>query len=61
MRWKMITEQYGAELHYIQGKKNTVSDALNRLGLDPSTKSEPNPEVKDTPKTRKLAEAFLMA
>ena len=37
MRWRMIAEQYGAELHYIQGSKNIVNDVLSRLGLTPST------------------------
>ena len=59
MRWRIITKQYGAEIHYIQGKK-IAADTLNRLGLDPSTKSEPNPDINNTPKTRKLEKYFLM-
>ena len=54
----MIAEQYGAELHYIQGSKNIVADALSRLGFKPSTKSEPNETVKETPPMRLLAQAF---
>ena len=56
----MKTKKYGVELQYIQSKKNMVADALSRLLLQPSTKSESNPDVKDTPKIRKLAEAFLI-
>ena len=54
----MIAEQYGATLHYIQGSKNIVADALSRLGLQPSSKSEPNLEVKESLAKRLLAEAF---
>ena len=60
MRWRMIAEQYGAELHYIPGNKNIVADALTRLGLTPSLKSEPNKTVKHLPSLRLLAEAFAM-
>ena len=56
----MIAEQYGAELHYIPGSKNIVADALTRLGLMPSLKSEPNKTVKDHPSLRLLSEAFAM-
>ena len=58
MRWRMISEQYGATLHYIQGSKNIVADALSRLGLQPSSKSETDLEVKESPAMRLLAEAF---
>ena len=58
MRWRMIAEQYGAELHYIPGSKNIVADALSRLGLEPSTKSEPNETVKESPQMRLLAQSF---
>ena len=54
----MIAEQYGAELHYIPGSKNIVADALSRLGLEPSTKSEPNETVKESPQMRLLAQSF---
>ena len=58
MRWRMIAEQFGAELKYIQGEKNIVADTLSRLDLEPSLKSEPDPSVLDTPHSRRLAEAF---
>ena len=45
-------------MRYIEGDKNIVADALSRLGLNLSLKSEHNPEVLENPKTRKLAEAF---
>ena len=47
MRWRMIAEQYGATLHYIKGEKNIVADVLNRLGLEPSLKSEPDSTVQE--------------
>jgi hypothetical protein len=34
MRWRLIIEEYGPTLHYIQGKKNVVADALSRLDID---------------------------
>ena len=54
----MIAEQYGAELHYIPGSKNIIANALSRLGLEPSTKSEPNETVKESPQMRLLAQSF---
>ena len=54
----MIAEQFGAELHYIQGKKNIVADIFSRIGLQPPLKSESNTEVLDKPPMRLLAEAF---
>ena len=60
MRWRMIAEQFGAELKYIQGEKNIVADTLSRLDLEPSLKSEPDPSVLDTPHSRRLAEAFAI-
>ena len=56
----MIAEQYGATLYYIQGSKNIVADALSQLGLQPSSKSEPDLEVKESPAMRLLAEAFAI-
>ena len=35
MRWRLILEEYGPELHYIKGEKNIVADALSRLGMKP--------------------------
>lgn len=34
MRWRLILEEYGPELHYIKGEKNVVADALSRLNFD---------------------------
>jgi hypothetical protein len=31
LRWRMIAEEYGPEIRYIQGEHNVVADALSRL------------------------------
>ena len=31
MRWRLILEEFGPELKYINGENNAVSDALSRL------------------------------
>ena len=31
MRQRLLIEEYGAELRYIEGEKNVVADALSRL------------------------------
>ena len=51
MRWRLILEEYGPELIYIQGKKNVVADALSRLDLDTD-------EPKVQPTMQSLAEHF---
>ena len=51
MRWRLILEEYGPELIYIQGKKNVVADALSRLDLDQN-------EPKVQPNMQSLAEHF---
>ena len=33
IRWRLIIEEYGPNLKYIEGPKNVVVDALSRLGL----------------------------
>jgi hypothetical protein len=33
MRWRLLLEEYGLELHYIKGENNIVTDALSRLGM----------------------------
>ena len=58
MRWITIAYKYVVELRYIEDNKNIVADALSRLVLDLSLKSESNQEVLKKPKTRKPAEAF---
>jgi transposase InsO family protein len=53
LRWRLILEEYGPELIYIQGEKNIVADALSRLDFDdsaPSQNEDANPVY--------LAEAF---
>ena len=34
MRWKLIIEEYGPNIQYIEGPKNIVADALSRLELE---------------------------
>ena len=41
IRWRLIIEEYGPDLRYIEGPKNIVADALSRLGL------KDNPDFKD--------------
>ena len=51
MRWRLILEEYGPELIYIQGKKNVVADALSRLDLETE-------DLKVQPTMQFLAEHF---
>ena len=37
LRWRLILEEFGPELHYVQGNKNVVADALSRLNIQPSS------------------------
>jgi Integrase zinc binding domain len=60
MRWRLIIEQFGVELRYIKGENKIVADALSRLGLAPSLKSDCDPAVMETPRSRLLAEAFAV-
>ena len=34
MRWRLIIEEFGPELHYVKGHTNVVADALSRLQID---------------------------
>ena len=34
MRWRLILEEYGPELRYIQGEKNIVADALSSTDME---------------------------
>ena len=34
MRWRLLIEEYGPELHYLPGKSNVVADCLSRLPYD---------------------------
>ena len=36
MRWRLIIEEFGPELKYIQGEKNVVADALSRIENSPN-------------------------
>ena len=33
MRWRLLTEECGPELHYIKGKHNIVADLLSQMQL----------------------------
>jgi hypothetical protein len=37
MRWRLLIEEFGAELRHIKGKHNLIADALSRLELDDSS------------------------
>jgi hypothetical protein len=37
MRWRLLIEEYGADLTYVKGDKNIVADALSRLELNDTT------------------------
>jgi hypothetical protein len=37
MRWRLLLEEYGPDIKYIQGSKNIVADALSRLDLEDET------------------------
>ena len=54
MRWRLILEEYGPELIYIQGNKNVVADALSRLDLNTD-----EPKVKPT--MTSMAEHFALS
>ena len=58
MRWRLIIEEFGPTLVYLKGENNPVADALSRLHLEPTPKSESDDTVLETPSSRKLAEAF---
>jgi hypothetical protein len=35
-RWRLLLEEYGPKIVYIEGIHNTVADAISRLEYDPS-------------------------
>jgi hypothetical protein len=37
MRWRLLIEEYGPELHYVKGEHNIVADALSRLNRTNTT------------------------
>ena len=45
MRWRLILEEYGPELHYVKGEHNLVADALSRLNLHPTHTTEASTTV----------------
>ena len=53
MRWRLILEEYGPELHYVKGEHNIVADALSRLNLHPSHATEAS-----TPNEANLAKLY---
>ena len=53
MRWRLILEEYGPELIYIQGNKNIVADALSRLELEVD-------KEKISPDVQALSEHFAL-
>ena len=40
MRWRLLIEEFGADLNYIKGENNIVADALSRLDLIPPEEQE---------------------
>ncbi len=42
MQWRLLLEEYGQELRYIEGENNIVADALSRLDL---TNNEPYEQI----------------
>ena len=55
IRWRLIIEEYGPDLRYIEGPKNVVADALSRLGL------KDNPDFKDMTEQCQFYESQVMA
>ena len=41
MRWRLIIEYFGSNIHHIAGVDNIVSETLSRLPYMPSNKYEP--------------------
>ena len=38
-RWRLILEDYGPDIEYIQGHKNIVADSLSRLTINGNQKT----------------------
>ena len=51
IRWRMLLEEFGPEVKYVQGVKNVVADAPSRLDLEPKSQDE----VQDTKTNNKLS------
>ena len=58
MRWRLIVEEYGPELRYLQGHKNIVADALSRLHLTPKLDMESDISVLEEHFSRPMCKAF---
>ena len=58
MRWQLLVEEYGPELHYVKGSHNVVADALSWLDLEPKLTNQRDDTRLDIPTSRPLAEAF---
>ena len=50
-RWRMLLEEFGPKVEYVQGHKNVVADALSRLDLQ----SKQHDEIDDTEHPTQLA------
>ena len=44
MRWRLIIEEFGADLQYTPGSKNIVADALSRLDVTDDDLSSKSPQ-----------------
>jgi transposase InsO family protein len=60
MRWRLFIEEFNPQFHYIEGKSNTLADALSRLPRKPeeqtgATSSVSNPMIFD----EELSECLL--
>ena len=40
MHWRLLIEEFGADLTYIKGEDNIIADALSRLELIPDKQQE---------------------
>ena len=40
MRWQLVLEEYGPQLHYIKGENNIIADALSRLDIQKDQKPQ---------------------
>ena len=47
MRWRLLIEEFGPELHYLPGKKNVVADCLSRLEYDEDDVSQDHFALED--------------
>ena len=57
---RMIVEQYGTKIHYIQGLNTIVVDTLSKSKLTPSRQSKSIEIIKENLAKRILAKAFTL-